>query len=270
MRERSVDAVDLTTVANFRDLGGGETVDGRRVITGRIYRSAALHEASDTDRAYLAGLGLRAVYDLRSLAETDEEPDPVLDGAVGVHLDVLADAESVSAPANLDKVLSDPETVALANERLADGSGIERMLGAYRELVNLPSALRSYRGLFTGLLADDGPALFHCTAGKDRTGWAAAAFLSLLGVSRDAVYEDYLLTNDMFLPAVAHVFDGFAAAGGDPDLLRPLLGVQAAYLDAAFTELADRFGTIGDYFADGLGLGAAAQHALRDRYLDAD
>lgn len=268
MTERSVDRLDLATVANFRDLGGWETADGRRVATGRVYRSAALHDVSDADRAFLVGLGIRKVYDLRSVAESDAEPDPVLAGAAGVHLDVLADAESVSAPASLDKVLSDPETVAAANEKLADGSGVHHMLGAYRDLVNLPSALRSYRGLFSGLLAEPA-ALFHCTAGKDRTGWAAAAFLSMLGVPRDAVYEDYLLTNDMFLPAIGHVFDGFEAAGGDPDLLRPLLGVQAAYLDIAFAEVADRFGTIEEYFADGLGLDAEAQAALREQHLDA-
>lgn len=267
MTERSVDRLDLTTVANFRDVGGWDTADGRRVATSRVYRSAALHNASDADRAFLTGLGLRAVYDLRSAVEIDAEPDPVLDGAAGVHLDVLADAESVSAPANLDKVLSDPETVAAANEKLADGSGVERMLGAYRELVNLPSALRSYRGLFTGLL-DDSPALFHCTAGKDRTGWAAASFLSLMGVERDAVYQDYLLTNDMFLPAIGHVFDGFEAAGGNPDLLRPMLGVQEVYLDAAFAELDQLFGTIESYFAEGLGIDAAAQTTLRDQFLD--
>ncbi|MGC5255938.1 tyrosine-protein phosphatase [Gordonia sp. DT218] len=266
MTDSTTERFELTTVANFRDIGGAETTDGRRVVTGRVFRSAALAKASETDRAYLSGLGLRAIYDLRSVAETDAEPDPVIDGAVGVHLDVLADAQSVSAPANLDKILSDPETVASANEKLADGSGVERMVGAYRELVNLPSALTSYRGFFRGLL-DGTPALFHCTAGKDRTGWAAASFLTLMGVDRDGVYADYLLTNEMFLPAIASVFDGFEAAGGNPDLLRPLLGVQEAYLDAAFAEVDQRFGTIENYFAEGLGIDAGAQQELRDRHL---
>ncbi|MEE4022078.1 tyrosine-protein phosphatase [Gordonia sp. PKS22-38] len=269
MTERSVDRLELTTVANFRDVGGALTADGRRVAIGRVFRSAALHDASDADRAFLSGLDIRTVFDLRSVAETDAEPDPTIDGAVGVHLDVLADAETVSAPANLDKVLSDPETVAAANEKLADGSGVEHMYGAYRDLVNLPSAQKSYQGLFTRLLDGAAPALFHCTAGKDRTGWAAASFLTILGVDRDAVYDDYLLTNDMFLPAIRHVFDGFEAAGGDPDLLRPLLGVQAAYLDAAFAEVEDQFGTVENYFAEGLGIDADGQRALRDKFLDA-
>ncbi|MGC4962922.1 tyrosine-protein phosphatase [Gordonia sp. DT101] len=268
MTEPAVEHIALVSVANFRDVGGWRTVDGRRVATGRLFRSAALDKASDADRAYLVGLGIRTVYDLRSEAEAEAQPDPVIDGVRGVHLDVLADAMSVSAPANLDKVLADPIAVAAANDKLADGSGIERMIEAYRELVNLPSALNSYQAFFRGLL-DGTPALFHCTAGKDRTGWAAAAFLTLMGVGRDGVYGDYLLTNDLFLPAIASVFDGFEAAGGNPDLLRPLLGVQEAYLDAAFAEVDQRFGTIENYFAEGLGIDAAAQDALRHRFLDA-
>ncbi|NED61066.1 tyrosine-protein phosphatase, partial [Streptomyces sp. SID10244] len=110
-------------------------------------------------------------------------PDPQIIGVRGVVLDVLADAERISAPANLDKLIDDPEAVAQANDRLATGSGVEHMIGAYRGLVNLPSAKRAYREFFTGLL-DGSPTLFHCTAGKDRTGWAAAALLSLMGVAR--------------------------------------------------------------------------------------
>ncbi|AZG46155.1 tyrosine-protein phosphatase [Gordonia insulae] len=267
MTEPAVEHIALTSVANFRDVGGRRTEDGRRVATGRLFRAAALDKASDTDQAYLAGLGIRTIYDLRSSAETEAEPDPRIDGVRGVHLDVLADATTVSAPANLDKVLADPVAVAAANEKLADGSGIARMVEAYREIVNLPSALTSYRALFLGLL-DDTPALFHCTAGKDRTGWAAAAFLSLMGVGRDGVYGEYLLTNDLFLPAIAPVFDGFAAAGGNPDLLRPLLGVQEAYLDSAFAELDQRFGSIENYFAEGLGIDSDVQAELRNRFLD--
>ncbi|MFW0783218.1 tyrosine-protein phosphatase [Gordonia sp. CPCC 206044] len=266
MSDPTVERPALLAITNFRDLGGWQTSDGRAVVTGRLFRSAALDKASDDDRTYLAGLGLRSIYDLRSTVEKDAAPDPVLDGVLDVHLDVLADAQSVSAPANLDKLLTDPETAAAANERLADGSGVTRMVEAYRELVNLPSAQRSYHRLFRGLL-DDTAALFHCTAGKDRTGWAAASLLTLLGVGRDDVYREYLLTNDLFLPSLASVFDGFAAAGGDPELLKPLLGAQATYLDSAFAEVERLYGSIENYFDSGLGLDRNAQAELRSRYL---
>lgn len=268
MSDPIAEHVSLPTVNNLRDLGGHATTDGRVVRRGQVFRSAALDKMSDDDSRALLGLGVRTIYDLRSAAEVEASPDPAVADVTSVHLDVLADAEAISVPANLDKVLSDPEIVAAANQRLAGGEGVAALIASYRELVELPSARTSYRALFRGLLAEADAGLIHCTAGKDRTGWAAASFLTLLGVERDAVYHDYLLTNDLFLPAIAPVFEGFAAAGGDPDLLRPLLGVQEAYLDAAFAAVADGYGSVDGYFTEALGISPDEQQALREKYLD--
>lgn len=128
----------------------------------------------------------------------------------------------------------------------------------------MPSALTGLRQLFSEFAQPDRrPALFHCTTGKDRTGWAAAALLMLLDVSDNDVMDDYLLTNDELLPELEPVFDRFEAAGGDPALLRPMLGVQEEYLAAALDEMRQRFGTIEGYFTNGLQLDAATQDALR-------
>jgi protein-tyrosine phosphatase len=258
--------LQLPTVPNFRDIGGPTTRDGRTVATGRLFRSAALDKASEADRAVLVDLGLQSIVDLRSPVEADAAPDPVIGDAAAVLLDVLADAAHDGAPADLDALVDDPEAVATANARLAEGSGVERMIGAYRQLVNLPSAKRAYRAFFTGLLA--GPTtLFHCAHGKDRTGWAAAAFLSLMGVDRDEVYHDYLATNDLFLPTMAGIFERFESAGGDADLLRPLLGVSPTYLGVAFDEVAIQYGGIDDYFTEALGIDTDTQDQLRDVFL---
>jgi len=108
---------------------------------------------------------------------------------------------------------------------------------------------------------------FHCTTGKDRTGWAAAALLTLLGVPKDQVVEDYLRSNDYILPAYQKVIDVFVAGGGDPAIPRSILGVKKEYLDASFDEMQTKYGTIERYFSDGLGIDAAQQQALRDLYL---
>lgn len=100
------------------------------------------------------------------------------------------------------------------------------------------------------------PALFHCTTGKDRTGWAAAALLTLLGVPKDKVVEDYLRSNDYILPAYQKVIDAFVAAGGDPAIPPAILGVKAEYLDAAFDEMQTKYGAIEKYFSEGLGINA--------------
>jgi protein-tyrosine phosphatase len=102
--------------------------------------------------------------------------------------------------------------------------------------------------------AGRGGVLFHCTTGKDRTGWAAASLMLLLGVDEDAVTEDYLRTNADLLPAMQPVLDRFAGQGGDPDVLLPVLGVREEYLRTALDEVGVRFGGIRGYATDGLGL----------------
>jgi protein-tyrosine phosphatase len=95
--------------------------------------------------------------------------------------------------------------------------------------------------------------VFHCTTGKDRTGWAAAATLLLLGVSSDDVFADYLLTNDQLLPTLQPLLEQFRSIGGDPELLKPIVGVQKEYLETAIGEMQKRYKTIDGYFSQGLG-----------------
>jgi len=138
----------------------------------------------------------------------------------------------------------------------------------YREFVSLPSAKKEFRELFLALGDQKKlPTLFHCTTGKDRTGWAAAAFLTLLGVPKDTVMKDYLRSNDYIIPAYQKVIDKFVAAGGDKSIPLAILGVKEEYLNASFDEMQKKYGTIEKYFSEGLGIDAAQQKALRDLYL---
>jgi protein-tyrosine phosphatase len=141
-------------------------------------------------------------------------------------------------------------------------------VGKYREFVRLGSARAAYRRLFADVAtAEHRPALFHCTTGKDRTGWAAAALLLLLGVAEDVVMEDYLASTPLVTAMFQPFVDRFEARGGDPDLLLPLIGVQPAYLQAALDEMRAAYGTIEGYFADGLGIDVDGQRALRAVFL---
>lgn len=254
----------IDVLPNLRDLGGWSANDGRTVRSGVLFRSTDFRSVTGDAEQVLAPLGLRTLYDLRSAAEREDLPDPILDGVTEVPLDVLADDER-TIPGNIGEVLTDPEVV---RQLSAGGQGMEMMAATYRSFVGMESAHAAYRRFYLGLLGDDhGPALFHCTTGKDRTGWAAASFLSLMGVASDDVYDDYLATNDRLLPSFAPLFDKFASHGGDPAILRPLLGVDRSYLDAAFDQVAQSYGDVPSYFADALGIDANAQNALRDRYL---
>ncbi|MCD2144828.1 tyrosine-protein phosphatase [Gordonia paraffinivorans] len=262
-------AIELATVPNLRDLGGWVTADGRKVQTGRVYRSTELHRLAGDDRTKFEELGITLIFDLRTAAERQAAPDPDLPGVTDVPLDVLADS-ATAIPAHLNAVLADPAMVAKANEALGGGKAETLIEGTYRQIVTLPSARAAYRRFYEELAepSTSGAALFHCTTGKDRTGWAAATFLTVLGVSRDEVFEDYLLTNDELIPALHPIFAAFEKAGGDPDVLSALLGVRREYLEGAFDEMVKEFGDIDGYFTKGLGLDASVPEKLRERYLE--
>ncbi|MFN4140375.1 tyrosine-protein phosphatase [Aestuariivirga sp.] len=264
MSEAAGESLGIASVPNLRDLGGHAAAEGSTVRMQLLYRSNQLSGISPADMERIAGLGLKAAYDLRTEEERRKRPDELPPGVEPVWLNVLAD-EDQAGPAELGKLLRDPKQ---ANAALGGGRVEAMFAKSYRDFVTLPSARREYRKLFLGL-ADRSrlPALFHCTTGKDRTGWAAAALLTLLGVAREEVYADFLRSNDYILPLYGKPIDRFVAAGGDPSIPPAVLGVRRDYLEAAFDEMETRYGTIESYFAEGLGIDAAQQRALRDIYL---
>jgi len=256
-------SLGIASVPNLRDLGGYTTSDGARVARGLLYRSNQLSGITADDMERLDSLKLRNAYDLRTAPERKARPEELPPGVNYVVLDVMADSPQ-SGPAMLEKLM---KNTAQANAELGGGKVEKGFQQGYREFVSLPSAREGFGKLFTALGdREQLPALFHCTTGKDRTGWAAAALLTLLGVPRDNVFEDYLRSNDYILPAYKEVIDGFVASGGDPAIPGAILGVKREYLDAAFDEMQTNYGTIEKYFAEGLGIDAAHQQAIRDLY----
>lgn len=256
--------IEFARLPNLRDAGGWPTSDGRRVRRGLVYRSTALDRLDESDAAAFAALGVRTVVDFRTEPERRARPDRVPEGVRMVVADVLADS-ALSAPARLQGFFADPAT---ASEFLASGQAHEALVSAYRESILLPSARAGYAAFLRTLLETDGAVLFHCTTGKDRTGWATAVLLTLLGVSEADVYTEYLLTNEQLIPALEPLMARFEAAGAPRELLMPILGVDRSYLDTAFSTMAEVYGTIEQYVEDGLGIDRATQQQLRDRLLE--
>ncbi|MBP2583083.1 protein-tyrosine phosphatase [Streptomyces sp. PvR006] len=252
-------AIPIVGVPNLRDLGGWRTPGGR-VVRGQVFRSAEFSKLQDDDATSFAALGIRSVYDLRTEDERAAQANVVPDGVEYVVVDVLAD-HAGAGPAQLLQILRDPRG---AEEMLGGGKAVAIFEASYREFLTLPSAMAGFRRFFTALARQEHrPALFHCTTGKDRTGWAAASLLMLLGVDDDDVLADYLLTNEELLPSLQPTIDGFASIGGDPDLLQPVLGVREEYLAAARDEMTTRYGSADGYFSDGLRLDTATIDLLR-------
>ncbi|GHG16560.1 tyrosine-protein phosphatase [Streptomyces filamentosus] len=258
-------AIPAVSVANLRDLGGLPLGGGRSVRSGLVLRSGQL-DRLDPAEALVSGLGLRTVVDLRTEAERTERPDLLPDGTRVLVADVLADhlaASGLPPAARLKTLLADP---ALAEQHLGGGRIHEAMRRTYRAFVTSDSARASYRALLAELgTPGAGPLLFHCTAGKDRTGWAATVLLSLLGADETTVREEYLAVNPAVRQAFAPMIEGFVTQGGDPDLVLAMVGVLPEYLDAALEEVADRHGSMEAYVRDGLGVPDDLADLVRER-----
>lgn len=261
-------APPLAAVPNLRDAGGLPAAGGARVRTGLLYRSGQLDKLAGDVLEAFALLGVGTVVDLRTDAERVRSPNRLPEGVEVVVADVLGDRAAM-APAQLMQLASDPRQVTDA----VRGGHVQALFTrTYREFVTEPSAHAAYRVLYSRIAdgdeRDGRPLLFHCTAGKDRTGWAAAALLLLLGVPDGSVLEDFMLSDRLALASFTPLVELFASRGGDPDMLRPILGVEPAYLGAALDQLETSFGSIEAWFADALGIDADVQERLRARLLE--
>ena len=257
-------SLGIESLPNLRDLGGYKTSDGATVAGKLVYRSSQLSDISAGDMKKLANLNLKTDLDLRTAQERNPNPDQLPPGVNDIWMNVLADANQAGL-AQLNSLMKDPKA---ANAALGGGKAEATFEASYRQFITLSSAKKSYSQLFLTLGNQKQlPALFHCTGGKDRTGWAAAAFLTLLGVPKETVMEDYLRSNDYILPMDQKVIDAFVEAGGDPAIPPAIFGVKKEYLEAAFDEMTTKYGTIEQYFSEGLGIDASQQKALRDLYL---
>ncbi len=257
-------SLGIVSIPNLRDLGGYKTANGATFARGLVYRSNELYNISTNDMLLLAKLNLKNDYDLRRATERNDKPDELPVGVNNVWLDVLADLPP-SGSSNLTELLSDP---LQANIELGNGKVEELFKATYRLCITLPSAKIAYSELFLSLGDENKlPALFHCATGKDRTGWAAAALLTLMGMPEEVVMEDYLRSNEYILPLYETTIQQFVDGGGDPSITLALFGVKEEYLNAALDEMQIKYGSIENYFSDGLGISVDQQTALRNLYL---
>ncbi len=250
---------------NFRDIGGHRVPGGLRVRRGLLYRSAVPGDPDAGTARWLADLGIRTVFDLRTRTEREHGPSVLPVGAQRIVIDVLADAGEAD-PGGMFQLLRDPPR---ASAMLGNDGAQRFFLAAYRDMVRLPRARTAFGDLYRHLAdASLRPALLHCMTGKDRTGWAVAVLLTFLGVPSDAVLEDYLRSDAEIRTAYGHIIDDFVARGGDRHVIEPLMGVRTSFLEAAFDEMATLHGSVAVYLEEGLGLDEAVLEALRQAFLE--
>jgi protein-tyrosine phosphatase len=248
---------------NLRDLGGYQAADGRTVRWGALYRSDHLGRLSARDLRQLRQLQLAVLIDFRSRPEKAEAPNRLPRGHAirVVELPVFDDDATSAMGATLR------ERIARGNLTGIDAAAL--LVEANQRLVTEFTPV--YRRFVSEVLAAQGaPLLFHCTAGKDRTGFAAAIILRLLGVPEETIVADYLRSHTYSLAAqrrnlmLLRLLKGPAITS----IVRTLLGVEAAYLQAAFEAIERTYGSFEAYARDGLGLGDAEIARLRDALLE--
>jgi protein-tyrosine phosphatase len=238
---------NLHGASNFRDLGGYATADGRSVRWRHIFRSNHLGHLTPADVEIVRGLGVKSAFDFRGVEERRAAHCAVEE--IAVH----------SLPI-------EPTVVAALRARLqaralSSADALEIMRESYRGYVRLNT--HSFRELFGHLIGDTAPLVIHCTAGKDRTGFACALILHALGVPDHVIGEDYLLTNRFYQR------DPGASPDLPADVQNAIGSVQASFLAAGFETVRTEYGDLESYFRDGLGLGPAERDELRARYLAA-
>ncbi len=254
----------IISIANFRDAA---SVGSGSLRPGVVYRSAELSSVSDTDLEHIADLGVAHVFDLRTADEVAHRPDRLPESIHLRVLDVLADRphSGAAAVASLVTDKQDHTTIDDVNDAVGFGRARDLMIETYRHLVSLPSAHANYRELFSGIAQAQGASIVHCTAGKDRTGWAIAVIQHLMGVRHEDVLADYLATNERMSIAYGPMLDRFEAAGGDVDSLRRMIFVEPDYLDAAATLVRKAYGDFEHYLSRALGMRGADITALKER-----
>ena len=244
----------LIRTTNLRDLGGAHIAGGGAVRCGTVFRSAALSDLAGAELDEVRALGIRLIVDLRRNGERDVWPTPWQ--AIGCADYWTRDYDHSDAD-HLQRMRGSDFT--------ADDSRAA-MTALYAELPY--DQAEAYARLFHAIAAGEGPVLFHCAVGKDRTGVAAALILEAAGVARADILSDYMATERFDLLGSPHARRWPARSEARAIAYAPLLGVDPAYLDAMFATLDERSGSIGVYLRDTLGLDEAEQLALHRQLVD--
>ena len=253
--------LDFSRAKNFRDLGGYRTVDGRAVLWGVLYRSDQLQKLTSSDINHLTFLTLDRIIDFRAEHEKEEAPDciPANSDIRIVEIPILDSSTEIWRDSH-DLFLKD-------NLRNIDPAKF--MIETNIELATrfTPQMRQFFHELFS---ASGRPVLFHCAAGKDRTGFAAATLLRILGVPMEVVMEDYLLSNQYYLSAYSWSLFLIRLMKGKrfSNVVKGFLEVIPAYLSAAFEAIDREFGSFEKYVRNGLGLTDQDIKHLRNLYLE--
>ena len=244
---------------NIRDLGGYQAVDGRRIKSGLIYRSGGVYLMNPDEIETLRSLGIKYIMDLRTSYESNIDPDPILDGIDMVRHSglVFRGGEEIDfSPVGMSKV----------------GKEGEAQLAALIDYYSgMPFDNEAFRILMEKLKSNEVPILFHCATGKDRTGVAAMIILAALGIPRETILNDYMLSNYYHRETINRILSENKERFEEHPILEELLSMRTGVTEKIGLSVLDsmysHYGSIEAYLEKEFGLDEDSLRSFRDNYL---
>lgn len=241
-------------IYNFRDMGGQVTNDGRRVKKGLLFRCGELGHATNADLARLKDMDIQVIFDYRDDHEASKVVTPTIEGVTNIR--VPANTNLAHSSTSLEDMLKNPMWTR------------ENTLGHF--YADMLFENESYKALLACIRDQQVPIVHHCTAGKDRTGVGAALIYLLLGVSEEAIIEEYLLTNESTAKKPPIWFTKMKEQMAEyKDVLGNMAGVEAVYIQTVFDRIKEVYPTYEAYFKGEFGIDETEIARLRDYYLEA-
>lgn len=254
-------SIQLHGTPNFRDLGGTKATDGRSIRNGLLLRSEGPFYLTSGDIDTLHSLGIKLVCDLRSDGERVSAPN-------GWCADKPVELLNFQGSADLRAAGNDAWEALRADP---SAKGAERaMLHNYRAM---PWVMAPHLRIMFDKIMDDKalPVLIHCTAGKDRTGFVVGILLLALGIPKETIMADYMLSaryiDSRFADGIVEAFTESFGFSPSPDTVAGMIGLDRSYLEASFASAAEEAGSIDGYLEKNLGLTPTRLEQLRERLL---
>lgn len=256
--------MQMDSIHNFRDFGGYRTQDGSMIKKGLLFRSGSLAAISIDNMQQLSALGIRTICDLRSRREQWDQPDSIPDNWDGRYLHIPINGGMQPESGHISQLYSllfgEARKINFTDVALqAYRNYVIDFRTEYAEIINLTSTRENL------------PILIHCTAGKDRTGFACSLIQMLLGMPFELIIQDYLRTNDHlneFKQEMGKKLRFLSVVGVAKQKFAPLFEARSEYLMAAYDQIILDYGTIDGYFRSGLGFSNYERQRLENSLLE--
>lgn len=261
---------------NFRDMGGYETQSGKTVKWGKLYRSDHIHNATEKGVAYLKTLGIHTIIDYRSDVETQKYPNKQIGDQVKTYqVDPSAHAAELAAQFQSSKEDEDANLIHEIIEQKEKGTLVDHsdvVLTQYRTFVDKRESKEAFSKMLHIVADPKAPAVVqHCRGGKDRTGFGSMLVLGILGVKKEDLVQDYLLTAQNRIERNRTKMEGYKKLTSDPivlDQLYSFIDTKPDFIEESIDTIVNRYGTIENYAKEGLNLTEQVIQQMKEMYLE--